>query len=325
MDLVAAVLGLAILLGAGDALVRGAVALSLRLGIPALLVSLTVVAFGTSAPELLISVQAALDDAPGIAFGNVVGSNIANVLLVLGVPAVISAIDARDCDSRRNYAMMLGASAVFAALCFFGPLGWPQGLLLLALLTLVLWDAYRAARAHRRGAGCAAAVEDDDLPEEIADADPNMPTWKLVAFLAVGLIGLPAGAHLLIEGARGIALAMGVSEAAIGLTLVALGTSLPELATTVMAAMRKQADVALGNVIGSNIFNILAIMGIASFFGPLEVPPGMLEIDLWVMLASALVIWPFICGKMVIGRLAGGAMIAVYVGYVAFALTGGPV
>ena len=325
MDLVAAVLGLAILLGAGDALVRGAVALSLRLGIPALLVSLTVVAFGTSAPELLISVQAALDDAPGIAFGNVVGSNIANVLLVLGVPAVISAIDARDCDSRRNYAMMLGASAVFAALCFFGPLGWPQGLLLLALLTLVLWDAYRAARAHLRGAGCAAAVEDDDLPEEIADADPNMPTWKLVAFLAVGLIGLPAGAHLLIEGARGIALAMGVSEAAIGLTLVALGTSLPELATTVMAAMRKQADVALGNVIGSNIFNILAIMGIASFFGPLEVPPGMLEIDLWVMLASALVIWPFICGKMVIGRLAGGAMIAVYVGYVAFALTGGPV
>lgn len=327
MDLVAAVLGLAILLGAGDALVRGAVALSLRLGIPALLVSLTVVAFGTSAPELLISVQAALDDAPGIAFGNVIGSNIANVLLVLGVPAVISAIDARDCDSRRNYAMMIGASVVYIALCFMGPLDWPQGLLLLGLLTLVLYDAYRAARDHRRAGACAAAdaPADDDLPEEIADADPNMATWKLVMFLGVGLIGLPAGAHLLIEGARGIALSMGVSEAAIGLTLVALGTSLPELATTVMAAMRKQADVALGNVIGSNIFNILAIMGVASLFGPLEVPPGLLEIDLWVMLASALVIWPFICGKVVLGRAAGVVMIAVYVGYVGYALTGGPV
>ena len=328
MDLVAAVLGLAILLGAGDALVRGAVALSLRLGIPSLLVSLTVVAFGTSAPELLISVQAALDDAPGIAFGNVVGSNIANVLLVLGVPAMISAIDARDCDSRRNYAMMLGATAVYVVLCFLGPLGWPQGLFLLALLTLVLGDAYRAARAHRRAVAGAEADEaeiEDDLPEEIADADPNMPVWRLALFLGAGLIGLPAGAHLLIEGARGIATAMGVSEAAIGLTLVALGTSLPELATTVMAAMRKQADVALGNVIGSNIFNILAIMGVASLFGPLEVPPGLLTIDLWVMTASALVMWPFICGKMVIGRAAGGAMIAVYVGYVAFALTGGPV
>lgn len=326
MDLVAAVLGLAILLGAGDALVRGAVALSLRLGIPALLVSLTVVAFGTSAPELLISVQAALDDAPGIAFGNVVGSNIANVLMVLGVPAVISAIDARDCDSRRNYAMMIGASVVYIVLCFMGPLDWPQGLLLLGLLSLVLYDAYRAARDHRRAGACAAAEgADDDLPEEIADADPNMPVWKLALFLGVGLIGLPAGAHLLIEGARGIALSWGVSEAAIGLTLVALGTSLPELATTVMAAMRRQADVALGNVIGSNIFNILAIMGVASFFGPLEVPPGILRIDLWVMLASAVVIAPFICGKMVLGRTAGAVMIAAYVGYVGFALTGGPV
>jgi cation:H+ antiporter len=224
MDLVVAIVGLAILLGAGDALVRGAVALSLRIGVPALLVSLTVVAFGTSAPELLISVEAALDDAPGIAYGNVVGSNIANVLLVLGVPAIISTLDARDCDSQRTYVMMMIASVVFIFL---------QGLLLLALLVLVLSDAYIAARNHRRANGAGAEAEPiDDLPDEIAEADPSMARWKIGLLVGVGVLGLPFGAHLLIDGARGVALALGVSEAAIGLTLVAIGTSLPELATS---------------------------------------------------------------------------------------------
>lgn len=323
MDLVVAVVGLAILLGAGDALVRGAVALSLRLGIPALLVSLTVVAFGTSAPELLISVKAALENAPGIAYGNVVGSNIANVLLVLGVPALISTIDARDCESGRNYAMMMIATVIFIGLCWMGPLDWPQGLALLLLLGLVLVDAYRAARAHRREtAACDAAAADDDLPDELADADPNMPIWKLAALLAVGLVGLPIGAHLLIEGARAIAVDNGISEAAIGLTLVALGTSLPELATTVVAAMRKQADVAMGNVIGSNLFNLLAIMGVASFFGPLPVPQEFLTFDLWVMLAAGALMFPFVCRVARIGRLVGAGMIAAYVLYIAAALAG---
>jgi len=321
MDLVIAVVGLAILLGAGDALVRGAVALALKLGIPALLVSLTIVAFGTSAPELLISVQSALDDAPGIAFGNVVGSNIANVLLVLGVPAMLKPIDARECDTRRNYVMMGGATLLFAALLWTGPLYWPQGLLLLALLGAVLWDAWRTARDHRRAAAAAGEIVEDDLPEEIAEADPHMAIWKIALFLGLGLAGLPLGAHLLIEGARGVALAAGVSEAAIGLTLVALGTSLPELATTIMAALRRQADVALGNVIGSNIFNILAIMGVASFFGPLEVPTAILTIDLWVMIAAAALLAPFVAGWVPIARWMGAAMTALYVLYAWVALT----
>jgi cation:H+ antiporter len=316
MDLVVAVVGLAILLGAGDALVRGAVALSLRLGIPALLVSLTVVAFGTSAPELLISVQAALDDAPGIAFGNVVGSNVANVLLVLGVPALISTLDARDADSQRTYVMMIGASLVFIVLCWTGPLDWPQGLLLLALLTLMLTDAYVSARRHRRANGAAA----EELPDEIAEADPSMPPWRIGILVAVGLVGLPLGAHLLIEGARGVALAMGVSEAAIGLTLVAIGTSLPELATTTAAAMRRQADVAMGNVIGSNLFNILAIMGAASLFGPLAVPPGFLTYDLWVMLAASVLLLPFVCRIARINRATGAGMLGAYGIYIGTAL-----
>ncbi len=317
MDLLYAVVGLVALLGAGDALVRGAVALSLRLGVPALIVSLTIIAFGTSAPELLISIKSALEGAPGIAYGNVVGSNIANVLLVLGVPALISTIDGRDCDSMRNYILMLFASVVFIGLCALGPLHVWHGLVLLAILAFMLGDAYASAVKARAGGA------DDELAEELAeleDADPNMDPWKICVLIAVGLIGLPFGAHLLVDGARGIALAAGVSEAAIGLTLVAVGTSLPELATTVMAAMRRQADVAIGNVIGSNLFNLVAIMGVASFFGPLPVPDGFLTFDLWIMLGVSLLLLPFICRVATMGRWVGFGFLVMFGVYIAVAL-----
>lgn len=313
MDFVLVVSGLAILLGAGDALVRGAVALSLRLGIPALIVSLTVVAFGTSAPELLIAVQSALDNAPGIAVGNVVGSNVANVLLVLGLPALISTIDSRGCDSMRSFGQMMFASIAFIGLCFLGPLTWWHGLLLLALLGVMLSDAVLCARKHRNGAK-------QDFLEELEDVDPNMALWKLVGFLAVGMVGLPLGAHLLIEGARSLALDMGVSEAAIGLTVVAVGTSLPELATTLTAAMKRQADVAIGNVIGSNLFNLVGIMGVASLITPIGVEARFLDVDLWVMLAASALLAPFVCGKWAMSRPVGAAMLALYVIYVAMAL-----
>jgi cation:H+ antiporter len=187
----------------------------------------------------------------------------------------------------------------------------------------VLSDAYIAARNHRRANGAGAEAEPiDDLPDEIAEADPSMARWKIGLLVGVGVLGLPFGAHLLIDGARGVALALGVSEAAIGLTLVAIGTSLPELATTVSAAMRRQADVAMGNVIGSNLFNILAIMGVASLFGPLEVPEGFLTYDLWVMLAASALMFPFVCRIARINRIMGGAMLATYVVFAATALTG---
>lgn len=311
MDLAVAAAGLAILLGAGDALVRGAVALSLRLGIPALVVSLTVVAFGTSAPEMLVAVKGALTGADSIVYGNVVGSNIANVLLVLGAPALISRIDARDAESFGNWVLMMGASAVFVALCWLGPIGRLQGLVLLAILAWMLWDAWRVAQAHRR-----AGAADAELAEGVDVADAGMPAGRIALYLVAGLIGLPAGAHMLIEGAQGAAAAFGVSEAAIGLTLVAIGTSLPELATTIAAAMRRQADVVIGNVIGSNLFNIVAVMGVAGLFAPLQAPARFLHVDFWVMLAASAVLYPFVRGHAAIGRRAGAAFLCLFAVYV---------
>jgi len=289
LEFLIATLGLGILLIAGDLLVRGAVNASLRLGVPALIVSLTVVAFGTSAPELLIAIRAIQDNAPGIALGNVVGSNTANILLVLGVPALIAGLKTGECETRKSYVTMLVASVIFIAAAFLGPLTWVHGLLLLGILALVLGDQFREALAHRRN-GEAEVVGEGDLE----GVDPDMPWWRIGLYTLLGLIGLPLGADLLVDAATVIARDFGVSETVIGLTLVAIGTSLPELATTVMAAIRKQADVALGNVIGSNMFNLLAIMGIASFFGTIPVEAQFLQLDLWVMLGASLLLGPFV-------------------------------
>ncbi|UWQ80160.1 calcium/sodium antiporter [Leisingera sp. S132] len=309
-------LGLVILLLAGDALVRGAVNLSLRLGVPALIVSLTIVAFGTSAPELLIAISAVHEGADGIAMGNVVGSNTANILLVLGIPALMRALHTSECSTRRNYVFMLGASVLFIGLAFSGTFTFWSGLILLAALAGVLGVAFRDARNHRRngngnGNGCAA---DTDL-EEIEEADPDLPYWRVGVYLLLGLIGLPLGADLLVDNATVIARLYGVSEPVIGLTLVAIGTSLPELATTVMAALRRQADVALGNVIGSNMFNLLAIIGIATFIGPISVDPEFLQFDLWVMLAASLLLIPFVFFKQDITRIWGVILTALYLAY----------
>lgn len=286
-------LGLVILLLAGDLLVRGAVNLALRLGIPALIVSLTIVAFGTSAPELLISVDAVLAGVPGLALGNVVGSNTANVLLVLGIPALISRLGTSAHDTRKDYLTMVGVTLFFIALCFTAPLVWWHGLILLGLLAFILWGQFRKAMSHRR-ASKAKAKEDE---EEVEGADPSMAGWKVAVFLVLGIIGLPLGANLFVDSAVEIAEAFGVSDSVIGLTLVALGTSLPELATTVVAAFRRQADVAIGNVIGSNMFNLLAIMGVTVLVGPVPVVWPFLAYDLWAMLGASLLLAPFVFSK----------------------------
>ncbi|WP_136439757.1 calcium/sodium antiporter [Pacificoceanicola onchidii] len=308
-----AILGLVILLLAGDALVKGAVNLSLRIGIPALIVSLTIVAFGTSAPELLISIDAALEGVPGIALGNVVGSNTANVLLVLGVPALIAVMHTSECDSRRSYIQMMGATALFIALASRGVFDRFAAFILLVVLAAFLTMAVRDGLRHRKNG------EPDDL-EEPEGADPDMPGWKIAVFLLLGMIGLPFGANLLVDSAREIALMYGVSDTVIGLTLVAIGTSLPELATTVMAAIRRQADVAIGNVIGSNLFNLLAIIGVAAMIKPMPVDPAFLRFDLWVMLAASLVLIPFVYLGKDLNRMWGLGLTAVYVLYVSVVL-----
>ena len=314
VELLFAALGLVILLLAGESLVRGAVNMSLRLGVPALIVSLTVVAFGTSAPELLVSVQAVLTGVPGIAMGNVVGSNIANVLLVLGVPAIVSGIAAAHNDSHESYWMMVGATVLFLVVSFLGPIGLLHGLVLLAALAGVLTVQLRAARSHRH-------VEKIDVGE-IEGADPNLRWWKIILFLVIGLVGLPVGADILIDSAVGIAETFGISDTVIGLTLVAVGTSLPELATSVVAAIRRHADVAIGNVIGSNIFNLLAIIGITGLVAPVPVDPALLRFDLWVMLGAALVLGPFVIREWTMSRTWGVVLCALYVVYLWLVVAG---
>ncbi|HKL06930.1 MAG TPA: calcium/sodium antiporter [Roseovarius sp.] len=320
MPWILSTLGLLILLLAGDALVKGAVNLSLRVGIPALIVSLTIVAFGTSAPELLIAINAVLDDKPGLALGNVVGSNTANILLVLGVPALVSGLHTSGCETRKTYVFMLVGSVLFIGLAFLGEFTLVSGLILLAALTFVLTDSLLEARNHRRESAALALLDTED-DEDVEGADPNMPWWQIIVFLLLGLVGLPLGADLLVDNASIIARQYGVSDTVIGLTLVALGTSLPELATTVMAALRRQADVALGNVIGSNMFNLLAIIGITTLVGPIPVDPEFLRFDLWVMLGASLLIIPFVFFKQDIGRVWGVALTGLYLAYVLVVLS----
>ncbi|MEM8570383.1 MAG: calcium/sodium antiporter [Pseudomonadota bacterium] len=307
MEIVLLILGLTILLVAGDVLVRGAVALSLRLGVPAVIVGLTVVAFGTSLPELIVSIDAVLSGAPAIALGNVVGSNIANVLLVLGVPAIISTVPPSGQGTKRSYGFVIAASLLLICLCFYGPLHFHAAAILLMLLFVMLLYMAREARD-----------DPSQITEEVSGHDAQLPVWKMIAFLILGIAGLPVGANLLIESAVEIARDIGVSEAVIGLTLVALGTSLPELATTVMAGFRRHADVAMGNVLGSNLFNILAILGVTSLFGPLPVGLDFLHRDLWVMLGATLLLAPSVLQCRTIGRLAGVAMLGLYIAYNAY-------
>ena len=308
IDLVKIAFGLGLLVVAGDILVRGAVNLALRLGIPALIVGLTVVAFGTSAPEMMVSVAAVLDKAPAIALGNVIGSNTANVLLVIGVPALIAGMRTDEHDMRESYLIMMAASALFIVLAFIGGFTWVHGLILLAALGAILTRQIRQALAHRNGAP-------SEESEELEGADPQMSWPKIALFLVLGLIGLPFGADFLVDGATNIARAAGISEAVIGLTLVAVGTSLPELATSVTAAFKGRSDVALGNVIGSNIFNLLAIIGVASLVGPLPIPPEMKRLDLWVMLGASALIAPFLFTRRPFSRRTGVIFVAIYAIY----------
>lgn len=309
-DIAYIAVGLVMLVFGGDALVRGAVGMSLKLGLSALVVSLTVVAFGTSAPELIVGIEATIHGSPGLVYGNVVGSNIANVLLVLGIPLLIAPIVTGQPGMRRNLVMMLAATVLFMAVAGGGGLYFWIGVAFLVLLGALVFDAYYWAMK---------APDSVDISEidEDAATDPN---WKVALLVLSGIILLPLGANLLIDGSRSIALELGMSEAAVGLTIVAVGTSLPELATTVMAAIRRQTDVAVGNVVGSNLFNILAVMGGSALFGPLPTPAGFFDLDFWIMLAASLVIAPFIFMKRTITRGVGIIFLLAYVAYIVLAL-----
>ena len=301
--------GIALLLFSGDLFVRGAVALAVRLAIPALIIGLTVVAFGTSAPELVVSLDAALGGSPGIAIGNVVGSNIANVLLVLGIPALIAATDCNQPFIRRNLVYVIGASVLFVAFSLTGTLSFWHGAVLFGLMIgFLLVSAHRALTDNRTARTADSEVA--DLTEQ------PLGNGMMALFLTFGIIGMPIGAHFTVHGAVELASELGVSQAAIGLTVIALGTSLPELATTVAAALRKNCGLALGNVLGSNLFNMLAIMGLTAMVTPVPVPEVFLKVDLWVMLAAVLAIAPFVMRRVRITRLPGLILVLSYIVYI---------
>jgi cation:H+ antiporter len=300
--------GLTYLLIAGDLLVRGALSLSRQARIPPMIVGLTVVAFGTSAPELFVSVSAAMQGLSGIALGNVIGSNIANVLLVLGLPALIRATECSQPSARRDGTLMFGVSVLFVAMCAMGALGNKQGVVMLVLLGIYLLLVARSGR-----------LEVKELDTKV-DRVLGLPSQKhvIALFFALGLAGLQLGARLTIDGAVAVAERAGIPETVVALTAVALGTSLPELATTMMAAFQRHSDVAIGNVLGSCVFNLLAIMGLASLLAPqpIPVPEAVLHFDLPVMLGSALALALFTWTGRPISLRSGALLLAGYVAYV---------
>lgn len=300
MNLILVAFGLVALLAGGDLLVRGAVGVARRFGVSPLVIGLTLVGFGTSAPELVTSLSAALAGAPAIALGNVVGSNIANILLILGVAAVIRPVAAQMAGLPREAAWVGGSALALAALAVSGQISTWSGVCLIGFLGFYLWGAFRSS-----------SVPSDDL------SIPTDPLPKAATLLVIGLALTIGGAIALVDGATGIARAYGVPEAVIGLTLVAVGTSLPELATTVMAARRGQSDVALGNILGSGIFNILGILGTTALVAPLPVDASLLP-DIGVMLASTALLIGLLFWKKCIGRKSGGMFLLLYAGYMAW-------
>ena len=302
-------LGLFLLLISGDFLVKGAIQLSNRLGVSALLVSLTVVAFGTSAPELIVAIKATLSGSPGLAMGNVVGSNIANILLVLGLPTLIMGLKNNITDTKRSFGFMIAASVLFIMFGMSGSFSWVYGAVLLSLLAFFLFDTFRQNSKKA-------------LNGEILEFQQRTlhSWWTIIFFLTLGVIGLPLGADLLVTNASALAKGYGVSDAVVGLTLVAIGTSLPELATTFVAFVRKKAEVVLGNLIGSNIFNLLAIIGITSLISPVPVDPIFIKFDFWIMLGASVLIAPFILLNIKFNRLSGFVFVALYICYLSVIL-----
>ena len=301
--------GLALLFVGGEVLLRGAVGLSLRFGLSPLLIGLTVVAMATSMPELVVTVTAGLRGATDIGVGNVVGSNIANILLILGLAALLCPIEREPRRILRDTFCMVGATAVFILLACVQVLTFVHGAVMIALMIGYLVMSYVIER--RGGNDVATGLE----AIEEAGATPKT-AWVAAALVVGGIVALAGGSELLVRGATSIARAAGVSETVIGLTLVAVGTSLPELATAIVAAARGQTEVALGNVLGSNIFNILLILGSLFMITPVTVSPEILNFDIWILAAVTLLAVPVMLTGKRITRIEGGVFVALYIAFV---------
>lgn len=310
LNVVFFLVGLALLTTGGEALIRGSLAAATRLGVSPLLSGLVIVGFGTSAPELVVSVNAAIDGRPDIAIGNVVGSNIGNILLILGICALITPLVVKPLVLRRDAATVVAASVLFLVLVGGSALGRLDAAILLAALAAYLIWAYWSERFH---AAPSAELHQAEA-EEVATV-PGSVLWTVIA-VVIGLLLLIGGSQVFLKGAIGIAAHFGVPEAVIGLTFIAVGTSLPELTISVVAAIRRHADVAVGNILGSNIFNLLGILGVSALLQPLPVPERILEFDQWVMLGTSVLLACLLYTGRRLSRPEGGLLLLGYGTYV---------
>jgi cation:H+ antiporter len=309
--------GLVLLIVGANALVRGASKLALSFGISPLVVGLTIVAFGTSAPEMAVSVGAVLDGRGDIAVGNVVGSNIFNVLFILGVSALITPLVVNVQLIRQEVPIMLGASLLLAALALDGTVSVLEGGLLAALM--IGYTVFLIVQSRRETAAAQDGYARENRPAAAGTWDARLPVQLLL--IVLGLAALVGGSELLVQAAVNVAKALGVSDLVIGLTIVAAGTSMPEVAASITAAIKGERDIAVGNVVGSNTFNILGcvgLSGLASGAAGLDIAPSVLSFDLWVMLAVALACLPVFMSGREIARWEGGVFVGYYGAYVAY-------
>jgi len=312
MTYVQLVIGCILLLGGAEIMVRGAVQIATRLGLSSLLIGMTVVAFGTSAPELVVSLNAAIAGTPGIAVGNVVGSNIANILLILGATCLIAPVMVDPKAVMRDGIMLLAASIFFVWISLLGNIGSVVGSLMVVSLVAYFIRSYFLEKND----GMPSAKLHERETEEFKDIKINI--WLAWGFFIVGLGGVVYGADLLVESGSEIARNLGVSEEVIGLTVIAIGTSLPELAASVVAAIRGHTDVAVGNVVGSNLFNLLLVGGGVAAVHPLDIPEQIQRFDMWIMLAATLMLFAYLVLGRRFRRREGALLVGTYGGYVAF-------
>jgi cation:H+ antiporter len=308
-----------VLLGlSGEALLRGAVTTAVAFRVPPLIIGLTIIALGTSAPEFTVSVQAALAGQADIAVGNVIGSNIANILLVLGTMALIQPFSASGIHLKRDGAVMLLVSAMLVGLAYIGVITALIGVGLLSALAIFLIVLYRGAQNPQTARLEAGSDVGSEAADEVSEQVLTGGLWLGLPVLAAGLAGIILGAELMVTGAVALARDFGISEAVIALSIVAIGTSLPELAVSIVASLRGQAGLAVGNIIGSNISNILLILGGTALLAPLPIADVLAHRDVWVMLAVAVLGVYWIASKRVMSRAEGGTALALYAGYIAF-------
>lgn len=323
--------GFAFLLIGGETIVRGAVATAERLGVSSLLIGVVVVGFGTSMPELVTSVEASLAGSPGIAVGNIVGSNISNILLVLGLSALIAPFAINAQAVNRDGVFVLAGTLMFIAIGLLMPLDLIAGIALVSALLVYLWLAYQqeansSAKREADARGDNSTAHDGAVAFDTVHAPlPATGGQSIVARSSIavplgltllGLTILMVGGKLLVDGARGVALEAGLSETVVGLTLVAIGTSAPEMVTCVIAALRRHGDVALGNILGSSVYNLLAIGGLTAIISPTIIPVAIVNFDSLVMLAATLTMLIFLKLGTHIGRIQGAILIAGYVTYI---------